>query len=76
MAIDVQLQAARANPPYPPGIELLQAGECPMGQSHPMACWFCQVGHATECHHPMDCETANCSHYQQARALEDESCGN
>ncbi|MBU1067857.1 hypothetical protein KKE60_08725, partial [Patescibacteria group bacterium] len=31
-----------------------------------MACMFCQYGHLLECHHPYNCEEANCEHYQAA----------
>lgn len=27
------------------------------------AAFFCQTGHLTECHYPMDCEGAECGHY-------------
>ena len=40
-------------------------GECPIGRTSPMACMFCPYGHMTECHYPLDCEEAECSHYQQ-----------
>lgn len=55
--------AAPANQ-YPAGLTLIQNGQCPIGAVHPMACWTCSYGHATECHHPFDCEEANCSHSQ------------
>jgi len=51
-------------PAYPAGLTLIQTGECPIGAIHPMACWTCPYGHATECHHPMGCEEAQCSHYR------------
>ena len=40
-------------------------GQCPMGGTSPMACMFCQYGHMTDCHYPLDCEEANCSHHQK-----------
>ncbi|MBA7710902.1 hypothetical protein ES703_119850 [subsurface metagenome] len=46
------------------GIVKSSAGQCPIGNTNPMACMFCQYGHMTECHHPSTCEEANCSHYQ------------
>jgi hypothetical protein len=55
--------------PYPMGIELIQHGACPIEATNPMACWFCPYGHATECHHPHDCETAQCSHCQSEEGL-------
>ncbi len=57
---------------FPPGMELIQAGLCPLGLVHPMACWTCRYGHATECHHPLDCEEAQCSHYVRGMDEEDE----
>ena len=60
---------------YRPGIEMINSGQCPLGRSYSIACWFCPQGHATECHHPMDCETANCGHYRQAQALEEKHRG-
>lgn len=38
-------------------------GGCPMGGASPMACMFCLYGHMTECHYPLTCEEAKCSHY-------------
>jgi hypothetical protein len=49
---------------YPMGMELIQHGACPIEAVNPIACWFCSYGHATECHHPMTCEEARCSHFQ------------
>jgi hypothetical protein len=40
-------------------------GECPIGGLSPVSCMFCEFGHMTECHYPLDCEEAQCSHYQQ-----------
>jgi len=40
-------------------------GQCPMGGTSPMACMFCQYGHMTDCHYPLTCEEADCSHYQE-----------
>ena len=65
----------RAPPPYPSGVELIHSGACPLGRSYSIACWTCPVGHTPKCHHPMDCETANCSHYQQELAREEDSRG-
>lgn len=39
-------------------------GQCPLGHASPMACMFCQFGHMTNCHYPLTCEQANCSHCQ------------
>ena len=40
-------------------------GQCPLGHASPMACMFCLYGHMTDCHHPLTCEEANCSHHQE-----------
>lgn len=72
-------QAARPTdktaPPYRRGVDVIMAGECPLGQLSPFACMWCLQGHAMECHYPMDCEAANCGHYQQDQAFEEESGG-
>lgn len=39
-------------------------GQCPLGGAGAMACMFCHFGHMTECHYPLTCEEADCSHYQ------------
>lgn len=46
-------------------------GTCPRGGFNPMACMFCPYGHMTDCHWPLTCEEAECSHYQQEMELED-----
>jgi len=51
-------------PTYEPGIDKIKEGRCPIHADYPMACTFCQFGHILECHHPMNCQEANCSHYQ------------
>lgn len=33
----------------------------------PLAAMFCPYGHMLECHYPVNCETANCSHFQRER---------
>lgn len=38
-------------------------GTCPLGGTNPMACMFCQYGHMTDCHYPLTCDEAECSHY-------------
>lgn len=48
--------------PYPMGVEVTKAGKCPMGHTLPMACMWCSYGHLTECHYPMECMEALCSH--------------
>lgn len=51
---------------FEPGIVRIEAGECPKGAKSPIQCQFCIEGHMTECHYPMDCEQAKCSHYERA----------
>lgn len=34
-------------------------------KGNPMAQMFCMYGHMTECHYPMACDEAKCSHYQR-----------
>ncbi len=47
---------------YEPGFLKIQEGYCPVNAKNPMACMFCQFGHMLECHHPMTCDQAECSH--------------
>jgi len=49
---------------FEPGLTLIQQRNCPRRQTNPLACWTCPYGHATECHYPLDCEEAECGHYQ------------
>jgi hypothetical protein len=49
---------------FPTGIGRIDRGECPLGRLNPMVCMFCSYGHMLECHHPMTCEKAECSHWQ------------
>ena len=56
---------------FEPGLRLIEQGRCPLGCVHPMACWTCPVGHATECHHPHTCEEARCGHLQQETTEEE-----
>ena len=46
------------------GAAKTSTSQCPIGGTGPMACMFCQYGHMTDCHYPLTCEEANCSHYQ------------
>jgi len=42
--------------------------KCPMNNNErvlPMNCMFCTYGHMTDCHFPLSCEEAECSHYTQ-----------
>lgn len=50
---------------YEPGIARIAAGECPMNGKSAMACTFCMVGHMMECHAPMTCSQAKCSHLEK-----------
>lgn len=31
---------------------------------------FCQTGHMVECHYPLSCKEAKCSHYQESQMEE------
>lgn len=53
------------------GIDRIAKGECPINGNSPMACMFCNFGHMTECHYPMTCQEANCSHYREQNADEE-----
>lgn len=53
------------------GVYKIATGNCPLGGLSPLACQFCQVGHMTECHHPLTCEEAQCGHYQAEIAQEE-----
>jgi hypothetical protein len=50
------------------GIDRIAKGECLINGSSPMACMFCSFGHMTDCHYPMTCEEAKCSHYREQNA--------
>jgi len=41
------------------------------GRVEPMACMPCSFGHMTECHYPLECAEANCSHYKAETQFED-----
>lgn len=45
------------------GMLRIAEGRCPIGATNPIACWGCSFGHATECHHPLECAEAKCDHY-------------
>ncbi len=47
---------------YEPGIVRIVAGECPVNAISPISCQLCQYGHMLECHYPMNCTEAECSH--------------
>ena len=46
--------------------EYLPPDKNPKCQCYPkmIKAFFCQYGHMTECHYPMTCEEAECSHYE------------
>ena len=46
------------------GVAKTFTGQCPLGYRSPTACMFCRFGHMTDCHYPLTCEEASCSHYQ------------
>lgn len=50
---------------YEPGFIKIKEGYCPINATSPMACTFCMVGHLLECHAPMGCEEAKCSHLEK-----------
>jgi hypothetical protein len=51
----------------PTGIGKTSRGECERGGTSPMACMLCPYGHMLECHYPLTCEEARCSHYERDR---------
>lgn len=53
------------------GIGRIDRGECPMHAVSPVACTFCSYGHMLDCHYPMTCEEAECSHFKEMLASED-----
>lgn len=50
---------------YEPGMVKIKTGTCPINGLNPVACFFCRYGHLLECHYPLDCEKAQCSHWQK-----------
>lgn len=54
--------AKEAGRNYPMGINLVEQDKCPKGARNPMACFYCTQGHMLECHYPLDCSEAECSH--------------
>jgi len=49
----------------PMGMDLISSGKCPLNAQNAMACMFCLYGHMTDCHYPMTCEEAHCSHLER-----------
>jgi len=54
------------------GVTKTLQGDCPRGGASPMACMSCQYGHMTDCHYPLTCDEAECSHYQAEMEAEGE----
>lgn len=63
--VEFMLQMYQLGRKYEPGIVKIKAGECPLHGTSPMACQFCPVGHMTECHYPLTCIQAKCSHLER-----------
>lgn len=61
-------------PHYSAPEEMLPPGQNPACICNPLtaAPMFCPYGHLTECHYPLSCEEAQCSHYNSQVAMEDE----
>jgi len=59
----LNLEALEKESRYPTGILKIERGECEAGGLNPMACMLCPYGHMLECHYPLTCEEAECSHY-------------
>lgn len=45
------------------GLGLVEKGMCPIGATLSIYCTTCPNGHLLECHYPMTCKEAKCSHY-------------
>lgn len=60
--IEFMLEMYQLGGKYEPGIVKIRTGECPVHATSPMACQFCPTGHMTECHYPLTCSQAKCSH--------------
>lgn len=56
---------------FPPGLAIIAAGECPLNATSPIACTFCNFGHALECHYKLTCSQAKCSHLAKYEVDED-----
>ncbi|MBA7639528.1 hypothetical protein ES703_47187 [subsurface metagenome] len=52
------------------GVIKISTGKCPLGAVSPMACMVCCFGHMTDCHYPLTCQEANCSHYRAEMVAE------
>jgi hypothetical protein len=47
------------------GVTKVYMGKCPLKAQSPHACMFCHCGHMTECHWPLTCVEAQCSHFKR-----------
>lgn len=54
----------------PSGVGRMDRGECPLGGINAMACMFCPYGHMLECHYPLTCDEAECSHYKSEQHID------
>lgn len=57
-----RINACLRAPQYPAGLDVINAGQCPMQAKTGLACTFCTFGHMTECRAPQTCVQAKCSH--------------
>lgn len=55
---------------FPTGIGRIERGECPCGAVTPVACSLCPTGHQLECHYPLTCEEAHCSHFMASQYVD------
>jgi len=60
------IQEIEAHSRFPTGIGKIGRGECELRARSSAACMFCSYGHLLECHHPLTCEEARCSHWAEA----------
>lgn len=59
-----QMETVESHTGKTPGILRIARGTCPRSGTNSMACMFCPNGHMLECHYPMSCEEAQCSHWE------------
>ena len=60
------IKEIEAHSRFPTGIGKVERGGCELGADSLMACMFCSYGHMLECHYPLTCEEARCSHRAEA----------
>ncbi len=56
---------------HPTGIGRIDRGQCPRGAVSPLVCILCEFGHMLDCHYPLTCQEAECSHYKAEVANDD-----